>query len=127
MVRARTPGSAGELRFAHQIPVAFASRLPAFVDGPDDKTLTASAVARSEHPFDVGGIFAVLGFEVTADIGLDAEFFCDELLGAGEAECQEAEQEEGGCTPATHAVRAVRVSGGVQPDLEGLPTGLAMP
>ena len=78
-----------QLSAAHQIAVALARGFAAFVDGPDDQALAASAVAGGEHAGDARIIPAVIGFEVGARIGLDSELLGQNLLRTEEAEREE--------------------------------------
>ena len=78
-------------RLAHQIAVALAGGFAAFVDGPDDEALASAAVTGGEHAGDVGGVFSVVGLEVETLVMIEAQLIGDRLLGAFEAEGQEAE------------------------------------
>src|SRR5688572_6756326 len=82
----------GQLRYAHQVPVALPCRLATFVDRPDDEALAAAAVAGDEDVRHVRGIPAVVSLvpahRAAAFANLDAELIGDRMLGAQESHRQ---------------------------------------
>ena len=83
--------SSRQSRLPHQVAVAFAGGFAAFVDGPDDEALASAAVTGGEHGGDVGGVFSVVGLEVETLVMIQAQLVGNRLLGAFEAQGQEAE------------------------------------
>ena len=47
-----------QVRLAHQIPVALPGGTAAFVKGPDDEALAATAIAGGEYTFEAGQYFS---------------------------------------------------------------------
>ena len=61
-----------ELRGSHEELVALACHTAAFVEGPDDEGLTATAIARGEDARDVGHVLLVVGLDVGAGVAFEA-------------------------------------------------------
>src|SRR5262245_27644007 len=80
-----------QICMAHQIPVALTSGAATFVEGPDDKALSAAAIAGGEDAREAGGIFLVLGLHVAARVALDAEGVEERLLRPKETHRKEDE------------------------------------
>ena len=59
-----------KLGLAHQELVALARDATAFVEGPDDERLAATAIAGGEDAGDVGHVLLVLGFDVGAGVAI---------------------------------------------------------
>ena len=59
-----------KLGLAHQELVALARDATAFVEGPDDERLAATAVTGGEDAGDVGHVLLVLGLDVGAGVAI---------------------------------------------------------
>lgn len=80
-----------ESGLAHEVVVDLDGGGTTFLDAPDDQALAASAIASGEDARDVGRVLARRGLDVRARILLDAELLKHGVLGAEEAESEEAE------------------------------------
>ena len=65
--------SSRQVSAAHEVEVALAGGTASFVEGPDDKALTATSVASREDTGDAAGVFAVVGFHIATRIALNTE------------------------------------------------------
>ncbi len=64
-----------ELSPTHQELIALARDTTAFIEGPDDERLAATAISGGEDARDVGHLLLVLGFDVGAGVTFEPEGF----------------------------------------------------
>ena len=75
-------------RVAHQVAVALAGGLAAFVDGVDDQALAPATVTCGKDAFFAGGKLAILGLEITSGVNLETERIGQGRLGADKTPCE---------------------------------------
>ena len=55
----------------HQVTIALTSSATTFIKGPDDETLTTTAVTRGKDAREAGSVLLVLSFDVGTSIAFD--------------------------------------------------------
>src|SRR5258708_35442766 len=84
-------GDLRQIRRTHQVAVTFTRRAATFIERPDHKTLTATAIAASKHLGEVCVVFLELRLCIAARVTFNAKGFEQRLFRAEKTHRQQDE------------------------------------